>query len=388
MSINNNYKQEYLNACIYKVHKTDKWAKVYEQTRMSGLNMTPKDMFDFIEDDIDCPVDVKKGLHGRTLVVYKSLQDALTTENCHIFMDSGEYFIIDKGNLENFSYDYRKESNRVSNKIVITEIVPQEARQKLLLITNNDADRSIVCNIITSRLNIELDKIRFVMRGRLHIYVDIITKNIQERIDLASVLSHNEDEDNNIIDEDDIINLHSKKTYTFELPKTKICNNILYYEHVFTSNIAETIISDFDKYGRLCKNTRNKFHLEFKSRILVDDSIIEDSEDEDKMVSTIVNNYNYSNCSVVHCSDANNISNASNNTNKNVDLLEKLGTKLDKTCKESTFSALKDLLEENNFNVKSSQDIVELISKMGYKKYKNYWTHAKNIPKNTKKNKK
>lgn len=384
MSINNNYKQEYLNACIYKAHKIDKWAKLYEQNRITGLNMTPNDMFDFIEDDINCPIDIENGMYGDTIVGYKTLQNALIEKDCHIFADGDKYFTIDKGNLEQFSYDYRKESNRVDEKIIITEIVPCDERQKLLVITDGDADRDVIINIISTRLNIEPNKIRFVNMGKLYVYVDIITKNIQERVNLADILSH--DDSSKKFNINDIINNRcTKKTYKFDLPEIEIFNKIQYYEHVIIDEIAIIVPKDFDKRNKLNKNVRKRFHAEFICKILVDDSEIEDTADEDKIMSNIVNNYNYTNCSVVHCNDAKNVSNTPLNTNKNIDFLKKLGTKLSETCEEATFIELQDLLRENNFDVKANQNTVDLISKMGFKKHKNYWTHSSNVPKSKKK---
>jgi hypothetical protein len=370
-----NYKQEYLDACIYKVHKTDKWAELYEKMRLGGFNMTPKESHQYIDDEIDEHIDLEFQTYKDVPVIYTKLFTALDMTDCHIFMDGENVFTVHKKDILQFSYAYRLNSNRVDDKIILIEIVPINSPQKLLLFANKDANKNNIKSIILTRLGIKEEKISFITgKKKIYIYIDIITISHKERENITNMLSYNkiaepsndfDDEfgnDNNIVE--DIIN--------FNLPEIKSCSDKLYYTHPFSSNLAKNIPSDFRINGKLKSNFHDRFYQELKSRIL-----IEDIKDKDKMATTMV--FNYNNC-VINQGKETNISNITNDEKDQNTKLKLLGLKICEDGDQLDFGEMREILKKNGFNTNIFSDSATLIKKMGFIKVNRKYIH-KDLPK-------
>jgi hypothetical protein len=372
MTSTNNYRQEYLDACIYKAHKTDKWADLYTYIRNAGLDISPQTIIEAIRDDINSPIDTEFNTYADVDVTYMSLFDALKTKECHIFMDGDTVFTLADDKFNEFSYKYRKSSNRVSEKIIITEIVPREAPQKLLLFADKESNQHNIENVILKKLGIAKEKIRFVKTNlKLYVYVDIITDSLQQRINLLKMISA-ENNVNKLLEnfECDAASASAQLPLIFKLPELDTFDDMSYYMHTFSNTVALTKPSDFNKIPRNEKSEDyepsmtykmlKKFGDEFKSRIL-----IEDSGNKDKMATTMVVNCN--NYIVNYGKETNNnIAAAEGNNNEKDKILEKLGIELSKVHKNPKYIRLCDFLKENNFKVGSDQVASDLISRMGF----------------------
>lgn len=173
--------QEYLDACIYKVHKNQEYANAYSMLKSKVLSMTPQKFISILDFE-DTLVDIENGMFSDAIVKYVENTKNID-ENATLFMASDKYFTVD--DIDSFAIGCRMDSDRVDDMIILTELINIDSSQKLWLTTL--ADTTNIPAIIDSIF----DEANYIIENGpiSNIIIDMVTRTRNDRAKYISMIS-------------------------------------------------------------------------------------------------------------------------------------------------------------------------------------------------------